>query len=84
MLIETASVSKSKESEDATLRKGVRGVWFCVCVFKRTQLAWGRGICLEKRRENDLHCDTDPREASPAPWGTPGHQAKDNQRARSE
>lgn len=52
MLIEAASVSKSKESEDATLGEGVCAEAFGgVCVFKRTQWPWGRGLCLEKRKE---------------------------------
>lgn len=61
MLIEAASVSKSKESEDATLREGVCAEAFGGCVFRRTQRPWGRGLCLEKRGGgDDLHCDTDP------------------------
>lgn len=48
MLIEGASVSKSKESEDVALREGVCAEAFGgVCVFKRTQRPWGRGLCLE-------------------------------------
>lgn len=46
MLIETPKASAKAKSEDTTSRKGMYGV--CVCSFKRTQLDWGRGTCLQK------------------------------------
>lgn len=59
-------------------------VGVCMCVhmswFHRTQLAPGQGICLEWRRGDNLHWDTDLRDPVHAPWGTPCHQAKDAQR----
>lgn len=55
MLIEAASVSKSK---DGTLKEGVCAEAF-VRVFKRTQRPWG-GAYVWRGRGDDLHCDTVP------------------------
>lgn len=69
---------------------GSGGVRECVCeyvcmlCFNRTQLAQGQGICLEWRRGDDLHWDTDPHDPVLAPWGTPCHQAKVTQRVWSQ
>lgn len=81
MLIETPEVlAKAKR---AKIRHQGRVYTMFVCVFNRIQMVWGRGICLEKRGRNALHCDTDPCHPALAPMGTPCHQAKDNQRVRS-
>lgn len=61
MLIETPEVLAKAKSEDTTSRKGIYSV--CVCVLKRTQLVWGRGVRLEK----SLQCDADPRRPAPVP-----------------
>lgn len=66
-------------------RKACVGVeYVCMLCFNRTQLAQGQGICLEWRRGDDLHWDTDPHDPVLAPWGTPCHQAKVTQRVWSQ
>lgn len=81
MLIEAASVSKSKESEDATLGKAFVRRRLGVCACSRGPSGLGGGAYVWRRGGGDLHCDTDPVQL---PGGRQCHHAKDNQRAISQ